>query len=451
MGKASNLMIKPATPNLSKPKLVIIGAGSIFFTRAVAVGLCQDPQFRGSTLSLVDTNPEMLDVMARLCQRIIHETGAELKLEATADRKVALRNADFVVFSFSVRGVDLRETDTVIPARYGVRQCSGDSIGPGGLFRAIRTIPTILEIARDIEAICPQAWVFNYVNPTTLMGAALSRYTRLKTVAVCDGIVLPDAKLAMLDRVGIPRERADEVIMKLGGINHFSWVTEFRTGKQDLLPALLRSLKAQPEAHAGKAVEQILEIYGWYSPIGGHMVEFLPYFQGHGLNPNESYVNHIFEITERRKWMRLFNEEIRRQAAGQEPIDKLIADTKPDLVIHLAHSVMGNAGQTHFVNFPNRGHITNLPDGATIELPARIYADRYEADVFGEMPPVLRSWLLRIIDTQELTLEAAMTGSRQALRRALIADPLTVSIEDADHIIEELLTAEKDDLPPLWR
>ena len=436
---------------MKNSKLVIVGAGSIFFTRAVAVGLCKDPQFSGSTLSLVDTNPEMLDVMARLCQRIIKETGADLKLEATADRKVAFRNADFVVLSFSVRGVDLRETDTVIPARYGIRQCSGDSIGPGGLFRAIRTIPVVLEMARDIEAICPQAWVFNYVNPTTLMGAALSRYTRLKTVAICDGVVLPDMKLALLDRVGVPRERAGAVVMKLGGVNHFSWVTEFRNGKQDLLPALLQSLKAQPEAYASKATEQILETFGWYSPVGGHMVEFLPYFQGHGRRSEESYVNYIFQIEERRKWMRTFNEEIRRQAAGTESITKLIADTKPDLVIHLAQSALTNAGATHFVNFPNRGHITNLPAGATIELPARIYADRYEADVFGEMPPVLRSWLLRIIDTQELTLEAAMTGSRSALRRALIADPLTVSIEDADHIIEELLKAEQADLPPLWR
>ena len=444
-------MNAPTVQDPKKPKLVIIGAGSIFFTRAVAVGMCQDPQFRGSTLALVDTDPEMLDVMARLCQRIIQETGAHLTLEATADRKVALREADFVVLSFSIRGVDLRETDTVLPARYGVRQCSGDSIGPGGLLRAIRTIPTVLEMARDIEALCPQAWVFNYVNPTTLMGAALSRCTRLKTVAICDGIVLPDMKLGLLDRVGIPRERADEVVMKLGGVNHFSWVTEFRHGARDLFPDLLRSLKARPEAHAGKAVEQLLELYGWYSPIGGHMVEFLPYFQGRGRTPHESYVNEIFQIAERRKWMRSFGEEIRRQAAGQEPIDKLIAETKPDLVIHLAQSALNNAGARHFVNFPNRGHITNLPDGATIELPARIYADRYEGEVYGEMPPVLRSWLLRIIDTQELTLEAALTGSRQALRRALVADPLTVSIEDADHILDELLQAEKDDLPPLWR
>ena len=120
-------------------------------------------------------------------------------------------------------------------------------------------------------------------------------------------------------------------------------------------------------------------------------------------------------------------------------------------MIHLAHSALNNAGATHFVNFPNQGHIPNLPNGATIELPARIYADRYEGEMFGEMPPVLRSWLLRIIDTQELTLEAAVTGNRKTLRQALVADPLTVSIEDADHIIDELFKAEHDDLPPLWR
>ena len=147
------------------------------------------------------------------------------------------------------------------------------------------------------------------------------------------------------------------------------------------------------------------------------MVEFLPYFQGRGHNPAESYVNYVFPIQERRKWMREFNEEIRRQADGQEPVTALIRDTKPDLVIRLAGSVLEDAGETHFVNFPNRGNITNLPDGAMVELPARIFSRRYEGEMFGEMPPVLRSWLLRVVDVQELTLEAAMTGNRRTLFR----------------------------------
>jgi hypothetical protein len=196
---------------MSNPKFVVVGAGSIFFTRAVAVGMCKDPRFQGGTLSLVDVNEEMLDVMSRLCRRIIEETGADLKLEATTDRKVGFCDADFVVLSFSRRGVDLREIDTVIPAKYGVRQSSGDSIGPGGLFRSIRTVPAVLEMARDIEAICPNAWVFNYVNPSTVMGMALSRYTKLKTLAICDGVVLPETLLRLLDRVKVPREAFDDV------------------------------------------------------------------------------------------------------------------------------------------------------------------------------------------------------------------------------------------------
>ena len=245
--------------NVKKPKLVVVGAGSIFFTRAVAVGMCKDLRFRGGMLSLVDVDPAMLDVMARLCRRIIAETGAELNLETAVDRKAAFRNADFVVLSFSRRGVDLREVDTVIPARYGVLQSSGDSIGPGGLFRSIRTIPTVLEMARDMEAICPDAWVFNYVNPTTVIGGALNRHSKMRTLAVCDGVVLPDTKLALLDRVGVPRGQAGEVTMKLGGVNHFSWLTEFRHGGKDLMPALLQSLKEKPETYASKATEKILE------------------------------------------------------------------------------------------------------------------------------------------------------------------------------------------------
>jgi len=159
----------------------------------------------------------------------------------------------------------------------------------------------------------------------------------------------------------------------------------------------------------------------------------------------------VFEIAERRKWMGEFTAEVRAQADGVQPVSDLIEKTRPDLVIRIADSVMDNSGDVHYVNFPNSGHISNLPDDAVIELPARIYADRYEAEPFGEMPRVLRSWLLRVIDAQELTLEAAMTGDRSLLRQALAVDPLTVSIEDSEHIIEDLMREEHDDLPPIWR
>jgi alpha-galactosidase len=432
-------------------KLVVIGAGSIFFTRALVIGMCKDAHFKGGTLSLVDINTEMLDVMYRLCCRIVKETSADLTVEAFTDRKSSLKNADFIVISFSNKGVDLRETETKIPAKYGVKQSSGDSIGPGGLFRSIRTVPTLLEIARDIEKICPNAWVFNYTNPTTIMGAALNRYTNLKNLALCDGVILPDTINTLLDRIGIKEKFRQDVIVKIGGINHFSWMTEFRLGKKNLMPELLRSLKENPEKYANKAVEQILEIYGWYSLIGGHMVEFLPYFQGRGYKPEESYVSYIFEIDERRKWMKSFNEEIRRQADGIESVEKLISTTKPDLVIYIADSIIDNAGDTHFVNFPNHGNITNLPDNVVIELPAKIYKNHFKGEIFGEMPSVLRSWILRIIDVQELTLEAAMTGSRRVLRQALIADPLICSFEEAEHIIDDLIQTEREDLPEIWR
>lgn len=444
--------MKSKSKTVYRPKMVVIGAGSIHFTRKVAVGMCKDAHFRGGTLSLVDINEGMLDVMGRLCNRIINETGANLALEITIDREIALKDADFVVLSFSNKGVDLWETETKIPAMYGVRQSSGDSIGPGGLFRSIRTIPAILEVARDIERICPDAWVFNYVNPTSVIGAALNRHTKLKKVlALCDGVLLPDSIHGLLKRAGVPAKHWREAEAKIGGINHFSWMTEFRLKKKNLMPALLQSIKKKPEAHASKGVEQILETYGWYALVGGHMVEFLPYFQGKGSNPEESYVNYVFPIDERRKWMKSFNEEIRRQVDGTESIDKLITETKPDLVIRIADSVIDNAGDSHFVNFPNKGNISNLPDNVMVELPAGIYSNHYKGEKFGEMPRVLRSWLLRILDVQELTLEAAMTGSRKALRQALIADPLTFSFEDADHVIDDLIRAEAEDLPPVWR
>ena len=442
-----------AAPDAGRPgkKMVVVGAGSIFFTRALAIGLCKNPRYQGGTLSLVDVNPEMLDVMTRLCGRIVSATGADLRVEAHGDRKKALPGADFIVLCFSNKGVDLRETETKIPARYGIIQPSGDSIGPGGLFRSIRTIPTVLEVCRDIEAICPDAWVFNYINPSTVVGSAISRHTRLKSMALCDAALYPETVEKVCGLAGLSLEERREATLRFGGLNHFCWLTEFRLGKRDLMPDLLAGVRGNPDPHAGRSVEQILDIFGWYATAGGHMVEFLPYFQGKGFEPSASYVTHVFPIDERRKWMKSFNEEIRRQADGTEPVDKLIAATKPDLVVRVADAMIDGGGETHFVNFPNRGHISNLPDGAVVELPATFGKDGFTPGIYGEMPPVLRSWLLRVIDAQELTLEAAMTGSRRALRHALMVDPLTFSFETADRVIDELIRAEGDDLPPMWR
>jgi alpha-galactosidase/6-phospho-beta-glucosidase family protein len=192
-------------------------------------------------------------------------------------------------------------------------------------------------------------------------------------------------------------------------------------------------------------------VFVWYSVVGGHMVEFLPYFQGRGYRPKSSYVNYIFPIQERRKWMRSFHREIRRQADGRESVDKLIAETKPDLVIRVIDAMLDDSGTRHFANFPNRGLISNLPDEATVELPARIYRRGFVGEAYGELPPILRSWILRVLDVQELTLEAAMTGSRRALRQALIADPMIFSFEEADAIIDDLIRTEGDDLPEVWR
>ena len=440
-------------PDAGRPgrKMVVIGAGSIFFTRALAVGLCKNPRYRGGALSLVDTNPEMLDVMDRLCRRIVSETGADLRVEAHADRKKALPNADFIVLCFSNKGVDLRETETKIPAKYGILQPSGDSIGPGGLFRSIRTIPAVLEVCRDIEAICPDAWVFNYINPTAVIGAAIARHAKLKVLALCDAALYPETVEKIRALAGLSPGEASEATMRFGGVNHFAWLTDFRLGKRDLMPDLLAGVRKNPDPHAGRSVEQILDVFGWYATAGGHMTEFLPYFQGKGFEPSSSYVAHVFPIDDRRQWMKSFNEEIRRQADGTSPVDALIAQTKPDLAVRVADAMIDGGGETHFVNFPNKGHIANLPDGAVVELPATFGKDGFAPAAYGEMPPVLRSWLLRVIDVQELTLEAAMTGSRRALRQALTADPLTFSFETADRVIDELIRVEEKDLPPAWR
>jgi alpha-galactosidase/6-phospho-beta-glucosidase family protein len=215
---------------IKHPKVVVGGAGSLFFGRQAIWQMIHSPHLNTGTLALVDTNPERLEKLAKLAEMVAADAGVPLAVEASTERKDVFQDADFVVLSFADRTVHFRGLDCQISARYGVRMCSGDIIGPGGVFRAMREFPVILECVRDIESLCPDAWVINYINPTAAHGIGLRRYApNVKSFALCDSLHMPHVKRGYTHRAGIvddeyTKEIAQRFDLRIAGVNHFTWI-----------------------------------------------------------------------------------------------------------------------------------------------------------------------------------------------------------------------------------
>jgi alpha-galactosidase len=441
---------------MSKPKIVVIGAGSLFFAKPVLAGVTRLPALQGGELCLVDINEERLRIVERVGRRVLAATGASITLRATTDRCEVLPDADFVVLTFADRGIYFRSLECRISAKYGVRMHSGDTIGPGGIFRTLRTIPTVLKITQDIERLCPQAWVLNYTNPTAAVGIALNRHTKLRSIALCDFQVMPEFKEKLIRLCGLTPEGEkvskalyDSVQIKVGGVNHFTWLTEIAQDGRDMMPAIRQSLVARGEDPIARAELRLLDAFGAYPTLFWHTVEYVPYFQGRGTSPG-SFVTDIWDEASRRAWLEAFWVEMKDYASGTHPISSLLEQTSIDFCLRIINAILTDAQDTYFINIPNRGTISNLPDDAVLELAAQVGKNGGLPLPFGSFSRALLALTMPVLEEHELAVEAAVGCSRQKLLQALLIDPLIASIEDAQSLIVELLQAERDALPEMW-
>lgn len=237
----------------SSPKVVVIGAGSLFFGRQAIWQMVHSPHLNNGPLALVDADPKRLEQMAMLSELVTRDNGVNLRIEAANDWKDVLPGADFIVLSFARQTVKYRGMDCAISEKYGVRMCSGDTIGPGGIFRSMFEFQLILECAADIERLCPDAWVINYINPSTVHGIGLMRFApNLKSFALCDSLHMPHVKKRYAHRAGIiefPDDYHDEIDrrfdMRIAGVNHFTWMLRAEFDGRDLLPAIAESIRQQ--------------------------------------------------------------------------------------------------------------------------------------------------------------------------------------------------------------
>ncbi len=435
-------------------KVVMIGAGSASFGPAMIHDALLTPELRGSTLVLVDIAAQKLEVMAAYARVLNEALGAGLRIEHTAERREALPEAEFVITSVAVKRDDLWKLDFQIPLKHGIKQVLGENGGPGGLSHALRNIPIILGIARDVEDLCPQALLMNFSNPESRIGLALSRYTCLRFVGLCHGIGMGYDSIGRITGI----EPADLVGIA-AGLNHFAWFTDIRrrSSGEDVYPLLRAADEVYDPTHY-PLTRRMFRTYGLYPhPSDDHIGEYLPFaWEACGLH------GYDFAAADRRReeaWGR-----ITRVVAGQEPVPAVepgggsAGERQHEAGARLRKSgefafpiIVSAADNRHAlieaVNIPNDGLIANLPGWAVVEVPAVVGADGVKGVQVGRLPAGIAALLATQAHVQDLVVEAAVHGSRERALQALLADPVVHSAEAAERTLDELLSVHAAYLP----
>jgi alpha-galactosidase len=438
---------------------VLIGAGSTVFTPGLLADLAESPVLNDATVALVDIDESAVETMTALGRRISAERGASLRIEGHTDRREALPGATFVTTTIAVGGADAWRLDLEMPERHGISQTVGDSVGPGGVLRALRHIPVLVDIARDIEELAPSAWLINYTNPLTANVRAIQRETSVSTIGLCHGTMHTRAAIARdlgVDGAGVS--------MVFAGVNHLCWLLEVSQGGRDLYPALRESVHEAVRVGVNRAGEglhqpvaaELLRLYGYYpAPGDRHTAEFFSWFLAaadagalpHSLR--EGYSMTLEYIGEKADtW-----DKLTAQAAGTAPLDaELLASTREgERVVKIAAALAsGDPLHEMAVNLANGSLIGNMPPEAVVEVPAVIGSHGVRGVPIGDLPEGIADVCRRRSSQQELTVAAALACDRALAVQALAADPLVPSPEIAALILDDALRLHAESLPPGW-
>jgi alpha-galactosidase len=443
---------------MKHPKIVIIGAGSLFFGRKLIWAMNKLDGLTNGHLALVDTDPEHLEGMRQLAEKVRAESGTGHEISATTNFREALPGADFVILSFSHRNAHYRGVDVQTSAKHGIRMCSGDTIGPGGIFRAMREFPKVMEIARATEELCPDAWLINYINPSSVFGIALQKYCKTRNFALCDSLHLPYLHQNYMKMIGLDPADEKDFTMRIAGVNHFTWLIESTFKGEDMLPRIHEALRAlgkdeDPKAHAkalyNKRISaQLADVFGAVPVCTAHTKEYLPHYQGWGVHADAEAVPplKLFEHEQRKGITDGMWEEIAEYNGGKRPISEFIEKGASDHATDVIQAIWNDSGRHLFVNVPNNGAVPNLPDEAILELECVVTRGGPAPIAAPAMPTGLKGLQMQIHDTHELTVEAYIQKDRGLLLRALATDPIVPSLATAEAVLADIYEAEKPDL-----
>ena len=425
-------------------KIAFIGAGSIEFTRNVVTDLCGYSEFSGELeLSLYDISAERLDFARRLVSQIVAQTGAGAVVTATGEQAEALAGAQYVINEVQVGGYAATRHDFDIPARYGLRQTIGDTIGIGGIFRGLRTIPVIVALARDMLRCCPDAYLLNYANPMAMLPWAVYEGTEFSRVyGLCHSVRDTHAFLA-----GLVGREPGEISFTTAGFNHQAFVLRMSHLGQSLYPELHRVISADPQLQRRARVE-LFRRFGYFpTESSEHTAEYVPWIMRHDSQVEQFRVPVGEYLARSEQNLRELDELTRQLDAGQ----RLELAPTGELASEFIHSHQTGTEREIYVNARNDGRIGNLPANACVEGPCDLGASGPRLRAVGDLPVQLAALNRTFLNVVELTVHAALSGRRDYVYQAALLDPNTSATLTTNQIValcDELLEAHGPLLPP---
>jgi alpha-galactosidase len=439
-------------------KIVIIGGGSYAWGPLFIRDIVVTPALAGSTIVLHDINPKALDLVYALGEKILRFNASPFTLEKTRHLSEGLQGADFVILTITTGGLEAMRHDVEIPAKYGVLQPVGDTVGPGGLARALRNIPVVVDIARQMEALCPQAWLLNYTNPMTTLCRAVTRETSIKTVGLCHEFMRVRRVLQKLFDV-----RASDIQARVAGINHLVWILDFMVRGQDAMPRL-RSLAEKILETRGRVIgledeasslvdramvkSRLLQIFGALPAAGDrHVAEFFPFFLTEATQRGKKYGVELTSVDERYQWRARDEALIRALLSGEEDLATFMDGASGEAANNIISAVANHSSYTDIMNLPNQGQIANLPLDVVVETFGVVDATGARGISAGELPPAIHAIVSRHVANQEMIVESALRGEKNLALQALLNDPLIRDLDNAETMLDEMLMANREYLP----
>ena len=431
------------------PKITFMGAGSTVFAKNVLGDSMMTPALEDSVIALYDIDAVRLEDSKRMLDTINRNNGSKATIETylgVENRKAALRGANYVVDAIQVGGYEpCTVTDFEIPKKYGLRQTIADTLGIGGIFRALRTIPVLFDFARDMEEVCPDAWFLNYTNPMAMLSGAMQRYTGVKTVGLCHSVQVCCEGLMK----GLGMEYDDTVQWKIAGINHQAWLLEVTKNGVDLYPEIKRRALARTEKHHDMVRYEIMKRFGYYvTESSEHNSEYMPYF----IKSTHPELIDQFNIPLDEYPRRCINqiaewEKMRENLLGDE---NLTHTRSREYASYIMEAMETNRPFKFGGNVINTGLITNLPSNACVEVPCIADASGVQSVFIGDLPEQCAAMNRTDINPQLLAIEAAVTKKKDYIYQAAMLDPHTAAELTIDQIVsmcDDLIEAHKGWLP----
>jgi alpha-galactosidase len=429
------------------PRITIVGGGSYQWVPKLLIDLANTPALHDAQLVLEDIDPAPLPEMAAFVEHVAHARGIGLSVRTTTDQRDALEGADYVVVSISTGGFDSMRHDIEVPENYGIRQSVGDTVGPGGIVRALRNIPVLVGIARDMEELCPNAWLLNITNPMTVLCRAVTRSTTVKTVGLCHEVTNCRYQLSQL----LERDFRD-FHLTVTGVNHLPLITHLEVGGDDgfellsNLPDKVDDPGKQTLLDTNRVKFDMLRRFGVLPAAGDrHLVEFFPGFLTEESGWGKRWGVELTTIEEREQWLEFYKAEYAQLRAAAE-IPKMPSG---EMVAPLIDSFITGKERHLPLNLPNTGQCPDLPLDVVVESICTADGSGARGGDATVAPFAMGEWLRRISSAQEATVEAGLTGDRSKVSEAMMLDPLAgrIDLDRMEQMTNDMLAATSRWLP----